>query len=60
MALVKCTCTGNAFGTQGAVFQDSQYGKGVRVANPFTKGADKAYRCTICKREHTQATLLRA
>ena len=60
MALVKCDCRGNQFGTHGAAFQDSQYGKGVRVANPFKKSAETAYRCTICKREHTQSTLLRA
>lgn len=34
----------------GAVFQDKQYGKGLRVHNTVTKKRSLAqtYRCTIC------------
>lgn len=40
--IMKCTCTSD--------FQDSVYGKGMRVFNPIGKGKDqgKDYICTVC------------
>lgn len=38
--IVKCTCKSD--------YQDTKYGKGMRVANPATKAAI----CTVCGKEH--------
>lgn len=39
--IVKCTCTSE--------YQDSVYGKGMRVYNPVGKGSqDAGYKCTVC------------
>jgi hypothetical protein len=43
---VKCNCHEG----QAATYQDKQYGKDVRIANPTAKKDE--YRCTVCNRIH--------
>lgn len=46
--ILKCTCQSE--------YQDSVYGKGNRVMNPYGKSQDSGYRCTVCGREGGSAT----
>lgn len=50
--IAKCDCKGNQYGTQGAQFQDQQYGKGNRV---HTEGL-KVLCCTVCRKEKTRSS----
>lgn len=36
-------------------FQDTQYGKGIRICNPTTRGTldTRVVRCTVCNSEHS-------
>lgn len=51
--IIQCGCTMNSLGGRnGAEYQDAQYGKGNRVANPLQKDK-KGFRCTVCGKTHT-------
>ena len=41
--VMKCSCKHE--------FQDSVYGKNMRVFNPIGKSQDRGYRCTVCGKE---------
>lgn len=42
--VMKCTCNNT--------FQDTQYGKNMRLFNPIGKGnQDAGFRCTVCNKE---------
>lgn len=45
----KCNCTCDSrFNTAGVEYQDSVYGRGMRVHNPRGKGHEKEISCTVC------------
>lgn len=49
---IKCNCQGDKAGnSKAAKFQDEQYGKNVRIANP--KLGNKQATCTVCGTVHT-------
>lgn len=50
---INCACTDGA----AAKFQDTKYGKGVRVANVTLKGdvKNRDVRCTVCGTVHRKA-----
>lgn len=52
---IKCNCKNDGRGnTQGAEFQDANYGNGIRVATQKlqVQGRPPEYRCTVCGVSH--------
>ena len=55
MSKVNCNCKHDGKGnTQGAEFQNSKYGNGIRVATESTKNNDVVYTCTVCGAKHNR------